>query len=371
MELEVLADLADPTTDEEDFLAASDEEGDEEWHEEAFVASSDEESPEESFTDPAAYEARLYRDFWNDMFAGDEYGSYDTITSIPPMFFTDCSSSRDDYVHEQPTLQIFSVKVTDITGGLEWPLDVYGMVVARDVVDRNRNIIFHRGRDNCQTITQEDPYLALTGPTRAVVLSVQAAFVEVDLKVKGTTESEDRDLSFLAVSYKNDGSSSSYVFDRVETSRLSTLELTFGHIVNSVEATINMQVVCGSWPHGFRGVFTACTTDIHGLEVLLLSSKDDELPVDEEGGVKLSRRVVSVEFSRPMARRKKAKHKKPKLKVSGKALHIEGEEDVLKDDVVFTSNETSRSQQVLRIGSCEMEVTVAWSLLSTFKCSYD
>jgi hypothetical protein len=71
------------------------------------------------------------------------------------MFFTDRSSSRDDYVHEQPTLQVFSVKVTKITGGLEWPLDVYGMVLARDVVDRNRNIVFHRDRDNCQTITQE------------------------------------------------------------------------------------------------------------------------------------------------------------------------------------------------------------------------
>ncbi|XP_071674494.1 uncharacterized protein [Lolium perenne] len=331
MELEeVLGDLADSTTDEEDFLAASDEEGDEEWHEQAFVASSDEESPEESFTDPAAYEARLYRDFWNDMFAGEEHGSYDTITSIPPMFFTDRNCTHDEYVHEQPTLQVFSVKVTEITGGLEWPLDVYGMVVARDVVDRNRNIIFHSDRDNCQTITQEDPCLALTGPTRAIVLSVQAAFVEVDLKVKGTTESEDRDLSFLAVSYKNDGSSSSYVFDRVETSRLSTLELTFGHIVNSVEATISMQVVRGSWPHGFRGVFTACTTDIHGLDVLLLSFGDGGVPVDEEGEVKLSRRVVSVEFSRPMARRKKANRKKPKLKISGQALHIEGERDVLK-----------------------------------------
>jgi hypothetical protein len=200
---------------------------------------------------------------------------------------------------------------------------------------------------------------------------VQAAFVEVDLKVKGTTESEDRDLNFLAVSYKNDGSSSSYVFDRVETSRLSTLELTFGHIVNSVEATISMQVVRGSWPHGFRGVFTACTTDIHGLDVLLLSFGDGELPVDEEGEVKLSRRVVSVEFSRPMARRKKANRKKPKLKISGQALHIEGERDVLKDDAVFTSKKNGRSKQMLRIGSCQMEVTVAWSLLSTFKCSYD
>jgi hypothetical protein len=49
--------------------AASDMESDDE---------SDEE-PKESRTDPGAYAACLYRDFWNDVFADDEFGSYDTV----------------------------------------------------------------------------------------------------------------------------------------------------------------------------------------------------------------------------------------------------------------------------------------------------
>jgi hypothetical protein len=53
------------------------------------------------------------------------------------------------------TLQVISVKVASIEEGLNWPLQVFGMVSARDVVDRKRNIIFHRGRDNCQTITEQ------------------------------------------------------------------------------------------------------------------------------------------------------------------------------------------------------------------------
>lgn len=52
------------------------------------------------------------------------------------------------------TLQIFSVKARGITGSLQWPLQVFGMVALRDPVDHNRNIIFERTRDYCQTLTE-------------------------------------------------------------------------------------------------------------------------------------------------------------------------------------------------------------------------
>jgi hypothetical protein len=53
------------------------------------------------------------------------------------------------------TLQVISIKVASIEEGLNWPLQVFGMVSARDVMDRKRNIIFHRQRNNCQTITEQ------------------------------------------------------------------------------------------------------------------------------------------------------------------------------------------------------------------------
>jgi hypothetical protein len=52
-------------------------------------------------------------------------------------------------------LQIFSIRVTEIDDGLEWPLEVYGLVATRDSVDHNRNIIFRRGRDACQILTEQ------------------------------------------------------------------------------------------------------------------------------------------------------------------------------------------------------------------------
>jgi len=53
------------------------------------------------------------------------------------------------------TLQIFSVKLAATRGALQLPLDVFGMVAIRDPVDHNRNIIFHRERDGCQTLTEK------------------------------------------------------------------------------------------------------------------------------------------------------------------------------------------------------------------------
>lgn len=342
---------------------ASDEESDEGPEESEEEPEESDEEPKESRTDLRAYEARLYRDFWNDVFAGEEYGSYDTVTVIPPMYFTD--RSHDDFVHVQHTLQIFSVKVTDVAEGLRWPLDVYGHVAVRDVVDHNRNMIFHRERGNSQTIFEKDPYLALTGPTRAVVVSVHPVHFEVDLKVKGTIESEDKDLSFLAVSYRSCGPSTSYVIDRVETSKLSTVEFTFAHIVNSVEATISVEVISGRWPLGYRGIFTAMTSTIEDMEVSLLDFGGDKLPVDNDGKIELSRRVVSVELLDP-------EHQKvSKLKVSVQAECIDGKKNRVKCDLSFKPKEADRSEGKMKIVSCELKVTVAWSLLSTFKCSYD
>ena len=69
------------------------------------------------------------------------------------MRYTDEKPPQD--VYPVRTLQVFSVKVAAIAEELGWPLDVFGIVAARDSLDHNRNIIFGRQRDNCQTIDSE------------------------------------------------------------------------------------------------------------------------------------------------------------------------------------------------------------------------
>ncbi|KAF7100353.1 hypothetical protein CFC21_101880 [Triticum aestivum] len=159
------------------------------------------------------------------------------------------------------TLQIMSVKVAAINGGLHWPL--------------------------------QDCYLALSGPSRAIVVSYDPTYVEVSLKVKGAIESEDKDLSALIVVFRAGACP-----QNVYPSRLSTLEMNFDHIYQSVEATVFIRIIGGSWPDGFRGVFSAASSRDDTLQVKLLEFEDGRLPADSNGVIALTRRVVSVALQR-------------------------------------------------------------------------
>lgn len=99
------------------------------------------------------------------------------------------------------------------------------MVTARDVLDnRKRVIIYARARGDCQTITEENPSLLLTGPTRAILTCQDPGNIEIVLKVKGETESLDRDLSSLVLTL------SEYCSFRGDyITKRSTLELGFHH----------------------------------------------------------------------------------------------------------------------------------------------
>lgn len=52
-------------------------------------------------------------------------------------------------------LQIFSMEVMESEEwGIRWPVEVYGFIATRDSVDRNRNLLFSRTRDDPQILTQ-------------------------------------------------------------------------------------------------------------------------------------------------------------------------------------------------------------------------
>lgn len=289
--------------------------------------------------------ASMFRGHWNRIHA--RHGAtFKETTSIPPMCYTYPTPEEEIYIRTAETLQIVSLKIVSVNDSLHWPLEVFGMVAVRDILDHKRNIIFQRQRNNCQIINENDPYLALTGPSRAVAVSMEPSHIEISLKVKGASTSDDKDLSELVLNFR-----SGCVLRGVYPSRLSTLEFKYDHIMCAVEATIRIKVTGGSWPDGFRGVFTASNTTADDLKVKLLDFGVGGLPVGADGMIKLSRSVVSVGLQEM-------------LKVSAMAYPIN-------DDEVADSNEVALKPEmagitypgfVLKVGPCSMEVSVAWSL---------
>jgi hypothetical protein len=125
----------------------------------------------------------------------------------------------------------------------------------------------------------QDPYLVLTGPTRAPVTMCGPIHFEVILKVKRTNEFEDKDLSPLTTRYEccesiyyqaRECALRSCVSSNKYKSKVSTLELTCGIVISSIEATISVRTVEGSWSDGFSGRFTSSTTCVNHMSVLLL-----------------------------------------------------------------------------------------------------
>ncbi|CAN6212342.1 unnamed protein product [Urochloa humidicola] len=90
-----------------------------------------------------------FRKRWIAQWSGN-YGSFDDITPIDPMRYT--YDPPPPSARPCRTLQVYSVRVAATKGDLQWPLHVYGLVAVRDSVDRNRNLIFYREREDCQIL---------------------------------------------------------------------------------------------------------------------------------------------------------------------------------------------------------------------------
>lgn len=291
-----------------------------------------------------------YRKCWMDSY-GSSY-SFEDETDFRPMAHTD-GPMLPLHVEPMHTMQIFSVKVTQISSALQWPLDVYGVVAVRDSMDHKRNILFRRCRDECQTLTSlQDSLLELTGPSRAVLLMDRPAF-EIDLKVKSKeSSSQDKTLSYYAFIYNNYAyrGNASYAMTEVVPSEHSTMEVRFAHLPNAVEATITVRVVKGS--NGFKACFTARTESIED-DMVLLDSKSANVAVDNSGLVVLQRNVVVVE-------------EKGELILGVKAAQADGAvgtEGVVAKQRAFCARSALRSEDYFDLGFSRLHVVIAWSML--------
>ncbi|CAO2171196.1 unnamed protein product [Urochloa humidicola] len=278
-------------------------------------------------------------------------GPIDATTNedFGPMRYTESGPPRIGGILYD-AMEIFSLKLAQIEGGLEWPLKVYGLVAVRDSMDYKRNILFHRSKDDCQVLTAEDPFLVLTGPSRAIALIDPPEF-EVELYVLSRMPSGEKVLSAHVFEYNNIicGWKAGQVQTIRETNKqLSTIELKFAHMSIPLEATIEVYHSGGTV--NFHGRFFAQMDYMGKDEIVLLDSRESKLTILPDGRIPVSRRVVLVKEG-------------AELRLGVKASQSRVGRNSVEDFATFRAKTLGKSDGQFNVGFCKMSVSVAWSCL--------
>ena len=193
--------------------------------------------------------------------------------------------------------------------------------------------------------------MQLTGPSRAVVL-IDPVTIEVQLKAKCKTESEDKVLNFSVFEYRHQASFEEPPFITTIYTRCkrSKLEFAVALLVQSVEATVCVRVVRGSWPDHFRGRVMSRTASISHGAILLLDSRYGRMNFNKHGVIELSRCVVSVEPG-------------GQLKVDVVASQVDDDRNVVAQGLVdFRPKMAGVSHGICDLGFCVLRISVLWSL---------
>ncbi|CAM0903513.1 unnamed protein product [Alopecurus aequalis] len=289
---------------------------------------------------------------WNSAWGSrtPNHGFFNDITTLSPMQFT--SSTPGKFLYSAttgPALQIYSISIDDLHPNLDWPLNVWGVVAARDVVDRNRNILFCCSWADRQKLTQEEPFLCLTGPSRAIV-AVEDVTFEVELQIKYGEEYQHT--AVLAGCYRYHSACD----DNPEIGRgCCTAKLSLEQLPTAIQATIVGLKVEEGWSllgNGFQVFCSFSAVDVtRAKQIMLLDC--GAMPKGPDRYISLSRNVVTV-------------GSKGTLRVviaclsDGNGCGIQGHVD-------FPVKDCQTSERELLVGSCKVKIVVAWSLIATTK----
>ncbi|GJN17908.1 hypothetical protein PR202_gb05016 [Eleusine coracana subsp. coracana] len=246
-------------------------------------------------------------------------------------------------------MEIFSIKVIKIKEGIEWPVRVFGLVAVRDSMDYKRNILFQRSKENYQTITAEDCSLELIGPSRAVALIDPPEF-EVELSFIGGSQGEGKSLCAAVFTYNNvwNARFGGQVRTRIESTKRSIIELKYAHLIEPLEATIEIHHSAGS--SDFHGEFFVYMKYMGEDKIVLLDSTDRNVTVEPDGKIPLSRCVVLVQEG-------------AELVLGVKAWQGEDYQNAVVSRAVFPAKLHSKSDGDFNLPFCKMSVSVFWSVL--------
>ncbi|XP_044954897.1 uncharacterized protein LOC123405161 isoform X1 [Hordeum vulgare subsp. vulgare] len=169
----------------------------------------------------------------------------------------DTSTTPSTLGYREPShmLQIFSMRLSSFEP--TYPISVYGIFAIRDYLDRRRNYVFNRPRDDAVTIEKQDSFVVpLCSPCRGMYVS-DKALVEVDLWVKKEGDESDDKQLFSAYAEIDVRAEANVMFYTRISGDNCNLDLKFKVLSESVEAVIQVYAKVDH-PHHVR--FTAFST---------------------------------------------------------------------------------------------------------------
>ncbi|KAF0929644.1 hypothetical protein E2562_023002 [Oryza meyeriana var. granulata] len=167
-------------------------------------------------------------------------------TKFEAMVLSDPSDCKPDQIacimHEPcPMLQIFSLKLaeTPIDHG---PIELYGYVAVRDLMDPLRNYVVRRSRDDPIAVKQGS-LIEMIGPKRGIKFC-SSALIEYDMRIKtGEQEEYDKTLIDGVLGIFDDLSKPSCkLFTGLIDRGRGAVEITVGLLPSAVEATFEVAI---------------------------------------------------------------------------------------------------------------------------------
>ncbi|CAL4918702.1 unnamed protein product [Urochloa decumbens] len=164
------------------------------------------------------------------------------------------------------SVNVIAIKIAE--SDRNYPISIFGTVLARDEYDYRCVYLFRRGKDDPQVITSKDDALTLMGPYRALAVS-DSMYFEFHLKIKGDGDvGEDFSKGYLEHSAVRHSQQPTTKF---LYSCLSTVELVYTPVPYAMEASFSVSVLKG--PSDFICKVTAWTTGNKENNIVLYNKK--------------------------------------------------------------------------------------------------
>uniref|UniRef100_A0A0E0K886 DUF6598 domain-containing protein n=1 Tax=Oryza punctata TaxID=4537 RepID=A0A0E0K886_ORYPU len=140
---------------------------------------------------------------------------------------------------------IFSLKLAKTTTS-SGPLQLYGYIAARDLLDDKLNYVFNRSRDD-PIIVQEESIIEMTGPKRGIALIPNVLF-EFDMRIKNGEKEDDLQLIDGIIEFQEILLQEKPITARI-TGDYGDVDMCLANVSNGVEATVEVAIL--EPDHGF------------------------------------------------------------------------------------------------------------------------